>query len=254
MKANYIEKNDYDKKMSSNEYPDLRYYSGKTYRELYHDSSCQLIGAVGDGLDETSGTFLYDGKEHTYYALKYDDKQYQIEGYIVVGEKAHLAILRKRTKKKPIVPIVAICICVIACLVAGGSLWMLKNSNSSMDVNAKDYTPKNAPTVKADPDHIVLPGYDDLKMKAGTDMLYVSLWNPSSNPCNFQFEITLKNGEKLYESKLVGPGKAITQIKLNRKFEKGVYDIVISMNAYSLKDDKQKMNSGKVNTRLIAIE
>lgn len=240
--------------MSSNEYPDLRYYSGKTYRELYHDSGCQLIGAIGNGLDETSGTFLYDGKEHAYYALKYDYKQYQIEGYIVVGEKAHLAIVTKRTKKKPIVPIIAICICVIACLVAGGALWMLKNTNSSMDANAKDYTPKNAPAVKADPDHIVLPGYDDLKMKAGTDMLYVSLWNPSSNPCNFQFEITLKDGEKLYESKLVGPGKAITQVKLNRKFEKGVYDIVISMNAYSLKDDKQKLNSGKVNTRLIAVE
>lgn len=255
MKANYIEKNDYDKKMSSKEYPDLRYYGGKTYRELYHDSDCQLIGAIGDGLDKTAcGNFLYDGEDHAYYALTYDHKKYQIEGYIVVGDKIHLAIITKQTKKKPIVPIIAICVCLIACLVAGGALWKLNTSNSNMDANAKEYTPKNAPAVQADPNHIVLPGYDDLKMKAGSDMLYVSLWNPSSNPCNFQFEISLKNGEKLYESKLVAPGKAITQVKLNRKFKKGVYDIVISMNAFSLNDDHQKMNSGKVNTRLIAVE
>ena len=46
--------------------------------------------------------------------------------------------------------------------------------------------------------------------------------NPEGNPCYFTFTLVLKDtDETIYQSKMVEPGKAITQITLSKELSAG---------------------------------
>ena len=80
----------------------------------------------------------------------------------------------------------------------------------------------------------------------------MNLQNPEGNPCYFTFEIILTEGEEtIYTSKLVEPGKAITDVTLSRALEKGEYPAVIKITTTSLTDGSA-MNGADVETVLLA--
>lgn len=133
-------------------------------------------------------------------------------------------------------------------------MYMAANSNG-LDPNAKDYTPAVSQEVEPDKEHIALPGYTDIKMEADTDVAYLALWNPPKNSCYFKFMIyTKKENELLYESGLILPGKAVTEIKLNKKIPQGNHDIVVEVHTYDLDDKEVELNGAKVETKLIALK
>lgn len=90
-------------------------------------------------------------------------------------------------------------------------------------------------------------------MAAETDTAYVALWNPPTNPCYFQFQVTYE-GETLYESGLIEPGKAVTEVPLGRTFEAGTYDLKIVIKTFSLEDAKTPMNGGNIECTLNVYE
>lgn len=80
----------------------------------------------------------------------------------------------------------------------------------------------------------------------------MALLNPDGNPCYFKFELVLKStGETIYTSKLVPPGKAITNITLSKALAEGEYDATIKISTYSL-TDQSAMNGANVETVLVA--
>lgn len=61
--------------------------------------------------------------------------------------------------------------------------------------------------------------------------------NPEGNPCYFTFEIVLtETAETIYTSKMVEPGKAITEVELTRALEPGEYLAVLKITTASLED------------------
>ena len=79
----------------------------------------------------------------------------------------------------------------------------------------------------------------------------MNLFNPEGNPCYFTFELVLKDtNETLYTSKMVEPGKAITNVTLSHGLEKGEYQAVIKISTASL-EDGSAMNGANVETTLI---
>lgn len=102
------------------------------------------------------------------------------------------------------------------------------------------------------PDGIRIPGYPRITIPAGETKVSMNLMNPEGNPCYFTFELVLTDTEEtLYTSKMVEPGKAITEVELSRGLEKGEYSAIIRISTASLKDGSP-MNGANVETVLVA--
>jgi hypothetical protein len=98
---------------------------------------------------------------------------------------------------------------------------------------------------------IKIPGYPSIALPKDKETVNVALVNPEGNPCYFTFEIVLKDtGESLYKSKLVPPGKAITEITMARALEAGEYNAIIKITTTSVADGSA-MNGANVETLLI---
>ena len=93
-----------------------------------------------------------------------------------------------------------------------------QNGNLDIDENAGDWNGEKLPdeTDDAPAAGIKIPGYPSITLPKDQKTVNVALLNPEGNPCYFTFELVLKDtGESLYKSKLVPPGKAITEITMS---------------------------------------
>lgn len=101
---------------------------------------------------------------------------------------------------------------------------------------------------------IKISGYPSITIPADTKTVTMALINPEGNPCYFKFELMLKDtGELLYESKLVPPGDAITEITMSKALPAGEYDATIKISTLSL-DGTTALNGANEETVLIAEE
>lgn len=210
-----------------------------------------LAGGIGNGMGKPVGNLLTEDGSIPYHTLQYPRFSYGIDGYIECGDEQYLAVVKNRLPRNLLLLII-----VLALLAGLGFLiyYLAGNGNGrGLDPNAKDYEPSFEYQGTTDPDHIALPGYDEITMAAGTDTAYVALWNPPTNPCYFQFQV-IYDGDILYESGLVEPGKAVTEVPLGRTFEAGIYDLEIAIKTFSLEDGETPMNGGNINCTLVALE
>lgn len=118
-------------------------------------------------------------------------------------------------------------------VVIGGLFAVYKNSidlgdsqvaNADLDVSAQDYVGDQEEESNADGALINVKGFGELKFKANQTKQKVNFNNPSNNKCYMVFTLYMPDGSKIYESKLVEPGKAIYEINVNRNLEKGTYE------------------------------
>ncbi len=122
-----------------------------------------------------------------------------------------------------------------------------------VDDGAVDWNGQQLPdtTPSAPSAGIKIPGYPSITLPKNQETVNVALINPEGNPCYFTFELVLKDtGESLYKSKLVPPGKAITQITMSKALSAGEYDATIKITTTSL-EDGSAMNGANVETVLI---
>ena len=125
--------------------------------------------------------------------------------------------------------------------------------NPDIDPGAGDWNgapiPDKTPGEPAE--GIKIPGYPSITLPKNKEKVNVALVNPEGNSCYFTFELVLKDtGESLYKSKLVPPGKAITEITMSRALDAGEYDAVIKITTTSVYDGSP-MNGANVETVLI---
>lgn len=128
-----------------------------------------------------------------------------------------------------------------------------QNGDLDIDENAGDWNGQPLPdkTDDAPAVGIKIPGYPSITLPKDQKTVNVALLNPEGNPCYFTFEIVLKDtGETLYKSKLVPPGKAITEITMTKALSAGQYDATIKITTTSL-EDGSAMNGANVETVLI---
>ena len=122
-----------------------------------------------------------------------------------------------------------------------------------IDPGADDWDGQKLPdkTDNAPAAGIKIPGYPSITLPKDQKTINVALLNPEGNPCYFTFEIVLKDtGERLYKSKLVPPGKAITEITMSKALPAGEYNATIKITTASLTDGSA-MNGANVETVFI---
>lgn len=209
--------------------------------------SYRIIGAVGKGVREKTG----ENEGVHYYEAPKNHLFYKLEGYQKIKDDDYVEVYVSR-KGKVILSTLLI-ISLLGLSVVG--IWSLMNPGKNLlDSNAKNYEPKINLPENTDPTRIAIPGYDSLRMSVGNTS-YFSLWNPETNPCYFKFIIKLdETGEKLYESKLVEPGKAVMEQKMSKKLIAGEYAVTIVIKSFSLNDPEKEMNGGEVQTNLIVVK
>jgi hypothetical protein len=83
---------------------------------------------------------------------------------------------------------------------------------------------------------IAVPGFgDQIFLQPDTDILYMRMSNPIRNIVFFQYSIILADtGEVIFQSDQIKPGFEITEEKLNRTFQRGVYPIIIKIDTMDI--------------------
>lgn len=155
--------------------------------------------------------------------------------------------MKEKIKK---IMIVSIILLLAIGLVIG--VYLLMNSHDGIDIdsNAKKYEANIQRPEDWGNSRIAIPGYGDIRMEENTDIFHVALYNPSDNPCYFVFHVIIE-GKELYKSKLVPPGEAITNAKLNKKIHSGTHEVTIRIDTYDLTDGKTPMNGSEMKTKII---
>ena len=135
----------------------------------------------------------------------------------------------------------------------GGGPTSSETGGPDIDENAGDWNGGDLQdkTENKPAEGIKIPGYPSITLPKDQQTVNVALLNPEGNPCYFTFELVLKDtGETLYTSKLVPPGKAITEITMSKPLSAGEYNATIKITTTSL-DDGSAMNGANVETVLI---
>ncbi len=138
----------------------------------------------------------------------------------------------------------------MALLVGAVLLGMsLNRGKDGIDPSAVPYTGAYSSTAPS-ADQIALPGYSDIVFPADRRDVQIVLPNPEGNSCYFVFSLVLNdNQEELYRSGLIPPGMAVTNIRLSRPLDVGVYDMRICIEPLSL-DEQTPLNGGVYETVL----
>lgn len=121
-----------------------------------------------------------------------------------------------------------------------------------IDDSATEWTgQKETYTGKQTRDTIDIPGFDAMSFRAGTTDQTVNLYNPEQNTCYFRMSIYLPDGTKLWESKLIEPGKAVYDLNLDQPLNEGEYkDSILKYECFNMDADKTPLNGSEIHFTL----
>lgn len=133
-------------------------------------------------------------------------------------------------------------VALVTCGVLFG-MWLVGHDRDpDIEDNVKDYHDIYASAEDVAAGNYTAPGYSEVTLPAGKRDVQIILPNPKGNPCYFRYTLVLKDtGEVLYQSGLIEPGKAVTDIRLSRPLEVGDYILKLQIEAFSL-EERAAMN------------
>ena len=197
---------------------------------------------------------IFNSEITIYPVGTYKESQYRTIGFIQYEEKEYIAVKKRKINK--IIFILIILLLALGLGIQYSKLQNQQNQQANIDPQAEDYQSQLKRPDNIDDSKIVIPGYGTFTLKKGSDTIDTVLFNPENNPCFFKFTLIDKNsGELLYESKLVAPGKGISPVKLNKKFDEvNVYEATLLFQTFDLEDTKISYNSSNVDVKINVVE
>lgn len=157
---------------------------------------------------------------------------------------------------------VIIILIVLLLLLGGLTVFLLFHSNPAsseqgkgvnlvIDPNLEDYAQGSGSDKPASDNQISIPGFEQLIFQQGQKKQKVVFGNPVHNNCYFVVSLTLENGEEIYRSGLISPGKSVQEIELTRALKAGTYFTVLTYDTYTLDDSKTPLNGANMNVDII---
>ncbi|OTP10233.1 hypothetical protein A5844_001932 [Enterococcus sp. 10A9_DIV0425] len=217
----------------------------------YKESQYRTIGFIPVSYTHPD---VYKRQITIYPVGTYKESQYRTIGFIQYEEKEYIAVKKRKINK--IIFILIILLLALGLGIQYSKLQNQQNQQANIDPQAEDYQSQLKRPDNIDDSKIVIPGYGTFTLKKGSDTIDTVLFNPENNPCFFKFTLIDKNsGELLYESKLVAPGKGISPVKLNKKFDEvNVYEATLLFQTFDLEDTKISYNSSNVDVKINVVE
>lgn len=223
-------------------------YSSKAFEELQQQGGI-LLGSVHGKGKQTLGTVSIDGMEMDYQDLEYNRHLYKPAGYIQCEDGTYLVVLKRSW-------IMLLWLLLLLLLVCGSLFYFLnRESGPDLEPGLQQFQAAKGLPDDYGKTSFIIPAYNKINMRADTDQAGAALWNPEKNQVYFKFIIELQSDHSIiYESRLVPPSMAIRSITFDRSFAKGEYPITIRVKTYDVADYRQELNSGEVQTVLVALE
>lgn len=240
------------------------YYTKNEIKDMYPAGGYSVVGQIGKGRTK-QGELLSDGVGEPIYAVAKLPHS-SIEGYIPVGEKEYVVIVKDVLllwilfALLAALAIAALGFFIHQAVVAnsvGGAPETSTNPKGVVDSNAQEGEGEWSVPDKIDTagKNIKINGITDLKLKAGVREQNFVLSNPKENPCYFKYEIVLTGtDEVIYTSQLVPPGYAISKFSLNRALEAGTYRAVIHVKTYTFDKQQRPLNNFDMKTNVTVEE
>lgn len=97
---------------------------------------------------------------------------------------------------------------------------------------------------------IKIPGYGSVTITENTKEADITLVNPEGNPCYFEYVLEA-DGNVLYKSDLIEPGKAVKKVTLENVPKPGTYKLVMKINTYGFDENLSPLNGAEVKTTLV---
>ena len=159
--------------------------------------------------------------------------------------------------KKKIGQIVAVLVLLVAGVVIGMN-WQNWFGNEEPQKSlaevesAEDWTGERKAPAEPSPT-IDIPGYDRIQLKADATEQQVNFYNPENNTCYFKISLWQDDETKLWESKLLEPGKAIYDITLAEALASGSYENAkVKYECFSL-GEQEPLNGSEIKLTLEVI-
>ncbi|GAA2939010.1 hypothetical protein [Enterococcus raffinosus] len=115
--------------------------------------------------------------------------------------------------------------------------------------SAEDWTGERKAAQKPSPT-IDIPGYEKLQLKADSLEQTVNFHNPENNTCYFKISLWQDPETKLWESKLLAPGKAIYELTLDKTIAAGSYEeAMVKYECFSL-ENHEPLNGSEIKVTL----
>lgn len=226
-------------------------YSGKQLKEKHKSVPYKIVGEITKKKNQSKAIAFYNVQGKILYAQPlgtYNNLLYRPYAYIQTSENNYVIV------KKSNLAYIALLTLLVFVLIFG-LLFKMQSSGPLLDPNAEDYTSSLQRPADWDDSSILIPGYEQLKMQADTNVLSAVLYNPEENPCYFKYSIELKEtSEILYQSELIAPGKAVKLMELSKNMKRGTYPVTIKIDTFALDDYEQPLNGGAVEAMIVAIE
>lgn len=244
----YRRNKEYDRTVSTGEYARLRCFSKKALKKRHPDGAYEVVGAVGSDLMNPAGQYMYGIESGFYYNVKQSGMRYRTLGYIEVEEGQYFAVMKK-SKRLP-----ALLALLLVLIGTSAYFYLFTGKNSLIDRSAVNYEPPEHLNVEGSDGAIAIPGYRQIYVEAGTGYASAVLWNPPGNPCYFKYILKAEDEAVLFESGLIPPGKAVTEIELSREIPVGEQELTMEIQTFSLEDMETPLNGGVIKCSLIGIE
>ncbi|MGL9730947.1 tRNA (uracil-5-)-methyltransferase [Enterococcus sp. DIV0756] len=143
-------------------------------------------------------------------------------------------------------------ILLVVFLVGGFMIYRYSQNEETLlaDVeSAEEWTGERKVSRESSPT-IEIPGFDSISLKAETKEQQVNFHNPKKNTCYFKLSLWQDAETKLWESKLLEPGKAIYDLTLDQPLAAGSYDqAFLKYECFSLKE-QEPLNGSEINLTL----
>ncbi|MDB1937105.1 hypothetical protein PMY12_08770 [Clostridium tertium] len=246
----YKYKDDYNGIHSFKNNQECGYYDNKTMDIKYPNSGFRIVGDLSKiKKDEYNcNTMMLDEVEHSITKYKRNLSIFNtVKGYIECENDKEISYVRiiKKSIWAFLIPLLLVII-----FIAGIYMYQLNINKIPVDKSAVTYNFPDGVENKSDGE-IMTPGYGDLAMKADTDIIKVNLKNIPGNPCYFKYIIEMADtNEVIYESDMIEPGKAVSEVKLNKVMKEGTYPIRIWVHSYDLQDYRVELNKSKFDVNL----
>lgn len=157
-------------------------------------------------------------------------------------------------KKRIIVLVLASLLLTIAVALA----YLFTNDTRDLmdlDSSAVDWKGKQKSESKEFNDSIAIPGFSELVFIANERTQQVNFFNPEINDCYFKLTLLTENGETLWRSDLIEPGKGLYSIELLQNLPEGQHEnAVLKYECFTLDEDQSPLNGSEINLTIHATQ
>ncbi|MFC0616219.1 tRNA (uracil-5-)-methyltransferase [Enterococcus faecalis] len=147
--------------------------------------------------------------------------------------------------------IIVLCIIIFTSLITTYCFYRYSSKKQEVDSNAVDWVNKKNKDTHEITRNIEIPGFSELNMLANEIKQPISFYNPEVNECYFKITLLTKDGEKLWQSKLIEPGKGMHEIDLEKKLSAGTYENAkIKYECFTLDESQSPLNGSEIEITL----